>query len=44
LIVSDLPPLFEEFRVYAHDTAFEDFLTGADKFTVKETEVFEIAD
>jgi hypothetical protein len=30
--------------VYANDTAFEDFLTGAHKFTVKEIEVFEIAD
>jgi hypothetical protein len=29
---------------YASDTAFEDFLTGADYFTVKEIEVFEIAD
>jgi hypothetical protein len=29
---------------YANDTAFEDFLTGARKFTVKEIEVFEIAD
>jgi hypothetical protein len=29
---------------YANDTAFEDFLTGAEKFTVKEIEVFEIAD
>jgi hypothetical protein len=29
---------------YANDTAFEDFLTGAHKFTVKEIEVFEIAD
>jgi hypothetical protein len=29
---------------YANDTAFEDFLTGAQKFTVKEIEVFEIAD
>jgi hypothetical protein len=31
-------------RVYANDTAFESFLTGVDKFTVKEIEVFEIAD
>jgi hypothetical protein len=31
-------------RVYANDTAFEDFLTGAVNFTVKEIEVFEIAD
>jgi hypothetical protein len=31
-------------RAYANDTAFADFLTGADKFTVKEIEVFEIAD
>jgi hypothetical protein len=30
--------------VYANDTAFEYFLTGAWKFTVKEIEVFEIAD
>jgi hypothetical protein len=29
---------------YANDTAFEYFLTGAYKFTVKEIEVFEIAD
>jgi hypothetical protein len=29
---------------YANDTAFADFLTGAEKFTVKEIEVFEIAD
>jgi hypothetical protein len=29
---------------YANDTAFEDFLTGAQNFTVKEIEVFEIAD
>jgi hypothetical protein len=29
---------------YANDTAFEDFLTGAYNFTVKEIEVFEIAD
>jgi hypothetical protein len=31
-------------RVYANDTAFEHFLTSAEKFTVKEIEVFEIAD
>jgi hypothetical protein len=31
-------------RVYANDTAFEYFLTGAEEFTVKEIEVFEIAD
>jgi hypothetical protein len=31
-------------RTYANDTAFEDFLTGAEYFTVKEIEVFEIAD
>jgi hypothetical protein len=30
--------------VYANDTAFKDFLTGAERFTVKEIEVFEIAD
>jgi hypothetical protein len=30
--------------VYANGTAFEDFLTGAYKFTVKEIQVFEIAD
>jgi hypothetical protein len=30
--------------VYANDTAFEDFFTGAEKFTVKEIEVLEIAD
>jgi hypothetical protein len=29
---------------YANDTAFNDFLTGAHNFTVKEIEVFEIAD
>jgi hypothetical protein len=29
---------------YANTTAFEDFLTGAERFTVKEIEVFEIAD
>jgi hypothetical protein len=29
---------------YANDTAFKDFLTGAQYFTVKEIEVFEIAD
>jgi hypothetical protein len=29
---------------YANDIAFEDFLTGAQYFTVKEIEVFEIAD
>jgi hypothetical protein len=29
---------------YANDPAFEDFLTGAEKFTVKEIAVFEIAD
>jgi hypothetical protein len=29
---------------YANDTAFEYFLTGAEYFTVKEIEVFEIAD
>jgi hypothetical protein len=29
---------------YANDTAFEDFLTGAGEVTVKEIEVFEIAD
>jgi hypothetical protein len=32
------------YRVYANDTAFKYFLTGAEKFTVKEMEVFEIAD
>jgi hypothetical protein len=31
-------------RVYANDTAFGNFLTGAGEFTVKEIEVFEIAD
>jgi hypothetical protein len=31
-------------RVYANDTTFKDFLTGAGNFTVKEIEVFEIAD
>jgi hypothetical protein len=31
-------------RTYANDTAFEYFLTGAEHFTVKEIEVFEIAD
>jgi hypothetical protein len=31
-------------RVYANDTAFKDFFTGAFNFTVKEIEVFEIAD
>jgi hypothetical protein len=31
-------------RTYTNDTAFEDFLTGAVTFTVKEIEVFEIAD
>jgi hypothetical protein len=31
-------------NTYANDTAFEDFLTGAEEFTVKEIEVFEIAD
>jgi hypothetical protein len=30
--------------VYANDTAFEDFFMGAEKFTVKEIEIFEIAD
>jgi hypothetical protein len=30
--------------VYANDTACEDCLTGAEKFAVKEIEVFEIAD
>jgi hypothetical protein len=29
--------------VYANDTALEYFLTGAKNFTVKEIEVFEIA-
>jgi hypothetical protein len=29
---------------YANDTAFKDFLTAAEWFTVKEIEVFEIAD
>jgi hypothetical protein len=29
---------------YANDTAFGDFFTGAEDFTVKEIEVFEIAD
>jgi hypothetical protein len=29
---------------YENDTTFEDFFTGAKKFTVKEIEVFEIAD
>jgi hypothetical protein len=29
---------------YANNTTFEDFLTGAESFTVKEIEVFEIAD
>jgi hypothetical protein len=29
---------------YVNDTAFKDFLTGAERFTVKEIEVFEIAD
>jgi hypothetical protein len=31
-------------RVYANDTTFESFLTGAEYFTVKEINVFEIAD
>jgi hypothetical protein len=31
-------------RTYANDTAFTGFFTGAEKFTVKEIEVFEIAD
>jgi hypothetical protein len=31
-------------RADANDTAFKDFLTDAEKFTVKEIEVFEIAD
>jgi hypothetical protein len=31
-------------RVYSNDTDFEYFLTGAEEFTVKEIEVFEIAD
>jgi hypothetical protein len=31
-------------RVYANDTAFCDFFTGAVNFTVKEIEMFEIAD
>jgi hypothetical protein len=31
-------------NTYVNDTAFEYFLTGAEKFTVKEIEVFEIAD
>jgi hypothetical protein len=31
-------------RMYTNDTAFEDFLTGAEEFTVKEIEVFKIAD
>jgi hypothetical protein len=30
--------------VYANDTAFDDFFTGAEEFTAKEIEVFEIAD
>jgi hypothetical protein len=30
--------------VYANDTAANDFLTGAEKFKVKEIEAFEIAD
>jgi hypothetical protein len=30
--------------VYANDTTFGDFLTGAENFTVKEIEVFAIAD
>jgi hypothetical protein len=30
-------------RAYANDTAFADFFTGVEKFTVKEIEVFEIA-
>jgi hypothetical protein len=30
--------------VYTNNTAFEDIFTGAEKFTVKEIEVFEIAD
>jgi hypothetical protein len=29
--------------MYANDVDFEDFFTGADEFTVKEIEVFEIA-
>jgi hypothetical protein len=32
------------YSVYANDTAFEYFFTGAEYFTVKEIEVFEIAD
>jgi hypothetical protein len=31
-------------RTYANDTPFGNFLTGAYKFTVKQIEVFEIAD
>jgi hypothetical protein len=31
-------------REYTNDTAFEDFLTGGEYFTVKEIEVFETAD
>jgi hypothetical protein len=31
-------------RTYANDTAFEYFLTGAEKFTVKEIEVFQVTD
>jgi hypothetical protein len=30
--------------VYANDIAFENFFTGAHNFTVKEIEVFQIAD
>jgi hypothetical protein len=30
--------------VYANNTAFKDFFTGAEQFTVKEIEVFEIVD
>jgi hypothetical protein len=30
-------------RTYANDTTFEDFITGAYSFTVKQIEVFEIA-
>jgi hypothetical protein len=31
-------------RPYTNDTAFEDFLTGAREFTLKEIKIFEIAD
>jgi hypothetical protein len=35
---------WSDYTTYANDTAVNDFFTGAEKFTVKEIEVFEIAD